>query len=463
MRETIELLCCILRDNGMSAFQAETLRKAKFDQADACAALWKLLFELIFFCQHRQVGTPMLTAFTTMKTDDRVIYVKKEMQRSGYMSRVFAALPPDMSHGSRELLLAFAWLLNKESIIHKFMDNRASPIQDDVLSLCETKDSEHLMNLPTFGDKQQSPAHRIQQMLVLNNKVKFSLRLLHAAQQEHATLTHRIHNATYGVSLLPDMNHLTTFQVQMLRHPQQMKRVISLLEQDSIRLENLLHWEDKETMFWEWLESVLELKLQQQASSRVSDENSDSREDGVATRTVFLDVPPTLAADIAESRQSLMSMILHYESAIEKLEDLWTTKKSTVSQWELDRLLASINAEISQLQSCIGKEPESAKSLPPPGLPQLVLVKNKSSGSHAPAKLSNTLAASVQGAVDRNSNERPKVSIHDEISRLQQEAGMLESELMDMRRDCLQRLNKIVAGAPNTICILPPNLRKLCQ
>ena len=65
------------------------------------------------------------------------MYVKREMQRRGYLSCMFASLPTNMSRGSQELLLAFAWLLNKESVISKFMDHRASPIDDDVLSLYE--------------------------------------------------------------------------------------------------------------------------------------------------------------------------------------------------------------------------------------------------------------------------------------------------------------------------------------
>ena len=69
--------------------------------------------------------------------EEQVLYVKREMQRRGYLSRVFASLPTNMSRGSRELLLAFAWLLNKEAIIHKFMEHRSSPIDDDVLSLYE--------------------------------------------------------------------------------------------------------------------------------------------------------------------------------------------------------------------------------------------------------------------------------------------------------------------------------------
>ena len=59
------------------------------------------------------------------------------------------------------------------------------------------------------------------------------------------------------------------------------------------------------------------------ADSADTDTNTD---DACAARTIFLDVPPTIGADIAASRRNLMNMILHYESAIERLEDLWATK-----------------------------------------------------------------------------------------------------------------------------------------
>ena len=46
--------------------------------------------------------------------------------------------------------------------------------------------------IPKFGDKNYSAAQRIQQMLVLNNKVNMQLRLLHSARQENAALTYKV-------------------------------------------------------------------------------------------------------------------------------------------------------------------------------------------------------------------------------------------------------------------------------
>nr|KAG5712909.1 hypothetical protein BaRGS_007506 [Batillaria attramentaria] len=190
---------------------------------------------------------------------------------------------------------------------------------------------------PPFTDKKYTPAQRVQQLLMLNHKLRMKIRLLHAAQQEHATLTHKIHNATYGVTLSPGMNHLTTMQTHMLRHPQEMKKVLTLLEADSSRLENLLQWEDKEIVFWEWMDSVLDLKVQGRVDGGDSfSSDAEGAEMGAcAARTVYLDVPPSMGADIAASRRNLMNMILQFESAIEKLEELWETKINRILNEEV--------------------------------------------------------------------------------------------------------------------------------
>lgn len=62
-------------------------------------------------------------------------FVKREFQSFGYYSPHFAALPVDMSEGSRELLLAFGWILSQAQIIEKFMMTCTDPLDDDTLSL----------------------------------------------------------------------------------------------------------------------------------------------------------------------------------------------------------------------------------------------------------------------------------------------------------------------------------------
>ncbi|KAL8582756.1 hypothetical protein ACOMHN_061635 [Nucella lapillus] len=480
-RDAIELLCKILKENGMSEIEAEMLRKAKFDRPEACAPLWRLLFELIFFCQHGLMGSGVFTSFIKMHTEDQVSYVKKEMQRRGYLSRSFAALSPAMTAGgSRELLLALAWLMTKESILARFMDHRSSSvISEDVLSLYENEESDQAWKAPTFGEgKAPTAMQRVQQMLVMNNKLKMNLRLLHASQQHFANLTHTIHNSTYGVSLNPDNQHLTSMQTYMLRHPQHMTKVLRLLEEDSERLENLLNWEEKNSVFWEWMESVLELKLQQMNLNSEALASEDESDCGASnnTRTIFLEVPPNIGAEIVSSRRNLMNKILHYESALNTLEELWASKRCTVSEWDLDQLLHSINAEICQIQTSLGhdlrhhhhhhpSDPLSSSSHPPlpsppppphPSLPQWRLVK-KALGRQGNVRVSNMLNRQEK---DLQEDAR---SIQDEICRLQEEAEKVEGEVLRLRRHCVHTLTSMLTALPNAVCILPPQLRALAS
>lgn len=54
--------------------------------------------------------------------DELCVYVKTEMKMRGFVSRSFHELPNDMSHGSRELLLAFGWLMCRSGLIELFME-----------------------------------------------------------------------------------------------------------------------------------------------------------------------------------------------------------------------------------------------------------------------------------------------------------------------------------------------------
>jgi len=82
----------------------------------------------------------LLTYLLSAVTEEVAVYVKREFQRLGYRSADFAHLPVDMSDGSRELLLAFAWLLHSEQIIYKFSLNCTTLFDDDTASFYDVCD-----------------------------------------------------------------------------------------------------------------------------------------------------------------------------------------------------------------------------------------------------------------------------------------------------------------------------------
>ena len=81
----------------------------------------------------------MLLFLLFSRTEEVAVYVKREFQRLGYRSMDFAQVPVDMSDGSRELLLALAWLLHSEQVFYKFSINCTTVFDDDTASLYDVR------------------------------------------------------------------------------------------------------------------------------------------------------------------------------------------------------------------------------------------------------------------------------------------------------------------------------------
>jgi len=71
--------------------------------------------------------------------EELAVYVKREFLRLGYHSADFSHVPVDMSDGSRELLLALAWLLHSEQVFYKFSINCTTLFDDDTASLYDVR------------------------------------------------------------------------------------------------------------------------------------------------------------------------------------------------------------------------------------------------------------------------------------------------------------------------------------
>lgn len=192
VRETIELLTHILNENGCSKLNAEIFRLAKFDKDEAALVLWKMLFELLYYSKYGVIDEVTIRAFSELTTEELVVYVKQEFQNLGFLSKEFSHLPNDASSGSRELLLAFAWLLCKQNLVDKFMDNCSSPIEDSSLlnELERNKPASEGRSLALSTSL--SPVQKVQQLQLLNGKLRSSLRRLYSLQREKAKLQHRV-------------------------------------------------------------------------------------------------------------------------------------------------------------------------------------------------------------------------------------------------------------------------------
>ncbi|XP_062591021.1 tubulin epsilon and delta complex protein 1-like [Saccostrea cucullata] len=432
VRETIELLTFILNENGCSKLKAEIFRSAKFDKDEATLPLWKLLFEMLYYCKYGIIDEVTVKAFSELTTEELIVYVKQELQNLGFLSKEFSHLPTDARSGSRELLLAFAWLVCKQNLIDKFMDNCSSPLEDSSLlyELQQNKTSKEPRSLVAAGSL--TPVQKVQQLQLLNGKLRSSLRRLYALQREKAKLQHRVHECTQGSFLTPDMPHLSSLEVHLLRHPQLMNKITTLLEKDNIRLKHMQEWKDHEQIFWKWMESVLELKVKETPRNEQAP-------------MLYYNIAPDPVSRMNEARRKLEEAILRYETIIEQIEELWETKRSEVTEEELDGLLDMLNMEISLQRSNLAlgssdfflmRDPTfvfNKKDKKKPNLPK--------STDRLPSALGEGLSVPVE--------------ISSEIAALESQLRLLETQVGRKTRQYTSDLERLSVRVPGALFVQP--------
>ncbi|XP_073212347.1 tubulin epsilon and delta complex protein 1 isoform X2 [Lepidochelys kempii] len=174
----------------------ETFRLAKFDRPEASLQIWRLLYSLL-----KQIHDGGWTELDTIGTQIR--FVKSVLWYHGYGRPEFYQLPSDSSQGSRELLLAFSWLLNRISLLEQLLTVNRVKIRDEA-SVCT------------------------------------------------------IHSYTSGCHMDQTIGHFSVTETDLIRQPDSYKQLLQSLESETSRLEAFLEWKRLEPVYWHWMETVLD-------------------------------------------------------------------------------------------------------------------------------------------------------------------------------------------------------------
>ncbi|XP_037357768.1 tubulin epsilon and delta complex protein 1 [Talpa occidentalis] len=223
----------------------ETFRRAKFDRPEAAPALWRLLLRLL---------SPPPAAGAAAAPEAEARLVKAALRRQGYPRRALARLPEDGSQGSRELLLAVAWLLARGPLLQRLLTRTRVRLGDEVpLCQCEALASP---GSPAPHADADGPvdARRLQW---LTGKLRLRRRALAASQREQCALLSKIHSYTRGCHSDQSLGHLSVAETELLRDPEGGRQLLRRLESENARLEAFLQWRRRELVFWQWMDSVL--------------------------------------------------------------------------------------------------------------------------------------------------------------------------------------------------------------
>uniref|UniRef100_A0A8C0BWR9 Tubulin epsilon and delta complex 1 n=1 Tax=Buteo japonicus TaxID=224669 RepID=A0A8C0BWR9_9AVES len=186
---------------------------------------------------------------------NQIRFVKSALWYHGYGRPELYRLPSDGSAGSRELLLAFSWLLHRLSLLEQLLARNRVKTGDET-SVCTCEDD--LPNSQT-GTTEIAPEYGLEDRVDvrylqwLNGRLRFQWRSLHAQHQEQCKLLHKIHLFTSGSHMDQTLGHFSVTETDLVRQPENYKQLLQLLELETMQLEAFLEWKQLEPVYWQWM------------------------------------------------------------------------------------------------------------------------------------------------------------------------------------------------------------------
>lgn len=266
VREAIHTLSLILAGVGLPKLPSEAFRLAKLDSAEAINPFLELLYQTCLLVrQLPEVGGPYvpfqgIRTYAEGQEQWARLTVMKFLFSLGYCKvELFSE-----STSSRQLLLAFGWLIHKCHLVvrlkdyHLYLANHPSlPVRSSLSTSLE----QTIQKIREWSEEvatATSIAHKdllcsAQRLIWLRGQFKREYSILHSSASAYQTLNHALHqNATCN-------DHCTLLELHLLRYPDQLDSYYKFLTDHLTALQIIDEWETQAGVFWQWMESVLDL------------------------------------------------------------------------------------------------------------------------------------------------------------------------------------------------------------
>lgn len=450
IRETIENLCVVLKYNGISEITAETFRLAKFDSPEAIRPMWNSLRNTLIWLE----GTHLQGKIHSSEGSAALVrFCKHEMFTKGYRVRSFFVLSENMSNGSREVLLCIGWLIAKEKVIQKFINQVQSVITEDLPDMDDLSCAG--IQIPDFPESPKTASKSLnellvstlQEVVVLKGKLHSASRSLLAARNEYGTLLKKIHLATIPFPVKATSCHLSALDVYLLYHPKELDHYQDKLEMENTYLHSLLVLREKEDLFWKWLESVLDL---QNKNNCEKSDNSDDEECLVLNQESYR--PSKHTQNIKTKQVEISRHLQEKEKLYQQASKKWkryreVVEKSKEMQEQFQTLLACLDQEV---------------------LEELDKLYNVETDVSFNTNFTSTSLDTSQGTLQLltpltpQHKKRSKVSSHTEesvllkhVKELQEKDKVLKDELRKIKNENCNKITTVALTMDEMVCIPP--------
>ncbi|XP_033126845.1 tubulin epsilon and delta complex protein 1-like [Anneissia japonica] len=376
---------------------------------------------------------------------DIVAAVTDAIKLYGYQKQDIGNLTLDTNTGSRDLLLAFSWLLAKECLTERVVLDALRTLPVDTHFLYRsTSTNEHTRD-KYINLSGMALSDRFRQVVWLFGKCKMSLKSLILSTQECTASIHEINSYTNGVTLSSFTEHLSLLETFVLRYPQHLTKVQIILENTNSKLDSYLKWKENEAIFWNWMESVLDYKLQDCVPPEVPKLYSPA---ALNTPTMHL---PIRVLHLHKLNSQLQTLIEQWSvCAIDvdnKIKTMICKEKQATNPSKVTNIIQKdIYLEIYGYQS--------RSVLPSNACCQrfIHIQKTKKKKAEFNAPLKRTTARRTYTTVEET------VDINDELCRLELKVNERRETLQQLRNDHQHQLESMFHGV-KCICI-PPLAKK---
>ena len=508
-REAIQHLSSIITDCAIPKVPSELFRQAKFNKDEATAVLWTLLLNVVQLLLYLESRTAFDEICDSLRyhslshtSSDRntwqvgTMVVKKYLLSLGYTRVEFYCTP--IGPGSRELLMAFGWLIQESELMKKLFlyhleraDATVVPLRatqafivrerveecdkfnkelSQILSgLAETKLEQKSSNAKLqSSDIVAKVDEGLQKLAWLRGKLLAEWKSTLTARLAYVRLAHRLHRSTLtqrqGSEKPP---HLNVHELFLLRYPDHLSSYIKRVEHHVACLQRLLQWQLHERVFWQWMESVLDLHEREKASlleqkQSEESENSVKSSDPVEFHMESLE---NLTKKVQALEKQVFCVLERHKTYFEKIQRVWQIKVKSVHYEEVEREVAQTEKEAESLllrsncdvrfKLCRVRETMSTVE----GLNQedrAVYVAEASKEGTKPTSLQrkSTALSFLTPLQEQQQSDNAKM-LHDSRCYYGQVSSELERThafVLQQREDILRQLHSREANLPTSLC-----------
>ncbi|XP_071421696.1 tubulin epsilon and delta complex protein 1 [Pithys albifrons albifrons] len=416
----------------------DILRRARFDRPQASLDFWRLLYALL-----KQIHGGKWTESDAI--DNQIRFVKSALWYHGYGRPELYELPDDGSAGSRELLLAFSWLLHRLGLLEQLLARNRVKTGDET-SVCTCED-----DLPNSQQSTTETAPEcgledkvdVRYLQWLNGRLRFQWRSLHAQHQEQCKLLHKIHLFTSGSHVDQNLGHFSVTETDLVRQPENYKQLLQLLESETLQLEAFLEWKQLELVYWQWMETVLDNMSEEENMCKSQNTHVEKRR--LPEVTSCCPWADSLTGQIDRLSRDLMTLHDQLHKLVTHRKAAWCEK---VKAREEELQKGGFSATARKVQESVELKLLDITRLCAPK-------KNKMHGS-CRLVLRSKHPASKMGFGQSVSKEPVSAVSAMEVTReLQMREASLQRELEQLREECRHRLDEIAEGLDGMICISP--------